>query len=409
VTLQPALAHDAFCRPLAADGRPLSYLCGHSLGLAPRAAAERVAHEMHRWATLGVRGHFEAADRGDTPWALASEPLRAPLARLVGASVGEVVAMNSLSVNLHLLLLSFFRPQGARSRVLLGRNAFPSDRLALESQCRLHGLDPAVCLVEAQATEGVSMTDAVLRELHRHGERVALVWLDAVDYTTGEVVDIGRVARAAQAAGARVGFDLAHAIGNLPLALSEDGVDFAVWCGYKYLNGGPGGLGGAYVHRRFHDDSQLQRLEGWWGQAASSRFAWGQQPREREAGAGAWQLSNPPVLAAAALAASLELFDRFPASTWRARSLALTALARDSIEALDRPPLRILTPSEPARRGAQLSLALPGQAVAMEHALLRHGVVCDARGADILRVSFCPLYNDADDVRALAQALEQLL
>ena len=391
-----------FSLPTAANGNTAAYLCGHSLGPAPLAASALVMGELARWSALGVRGHFE----GPLPWVEVTAPLLAPLARLIGTGSDSVAVMNGLSVNLHLMLISFLQPRGERRCVLISRSSFPSDRLALVSQLRLHGLDPQACLLEAgpDAAAGLSQTDALVAAIEQAGQRLALVWVEAVDYCSGEVVDVARVCAAARRVGARVGFDLAHAIGNIPLALDAADADFAVWCSYKYLNGGPGAIGGCYVNRRFHGDDTLPRLAGWWGVDPAQRFRF-EHGSPAAANASAWQLSNPPVLEAAALRAALALFDRCSLQSLRARSLALAAHARAALQSLGR-RIEILTPAAPARHASQISLALPGRAHAIEQALLSHDVVCDARGPDILRFSLAALYNNEDDVAALLRALE---
>lgn len=392
--------------PHGADGRQ-AYFCGHSLGLQPRGAEAAVRRELDAWRERAVAGHF----RGSPPWMEFGDDLAQGLAALVGAQADEVTVMNTLTVNLHLLMVSFFSPRGRRRKILIESGAFPSDRYAVASQLRFHGLDPAECLVELAPRDGGRLIeeDEVEEWLRTHGDEVALVLWPGVQYATGQAFDLARIAGAAQAAGARVGFDLAHAAGNLPLRLHDSGCDFAAWCTYKYLNGGPGAIAASFVHRRHFGDADLPRFEGWWGNARDSRFL--MEPRfAAAAGAEAWQLSNPPVLSMAPLRASLELFRAAGMERLRAKSVAMTAWLADAATAELGDVLEVLTPADPARRGCQLSLRVRrGRAHGrrlFEH-LGRHGVVADWREPDILRVAPVPLYNRYEDAGAfLTRTLE---
>jgi kynureninase len=395
-----------FAQPRAADGTPLVYLCGHSLGLQPLAARQRINEELDDWAALGVRGH-ESARR---PWIPYHELLTGSLATLAGALPGEVVAMNSLTVNLHLMLASFYRPQGERTRILIEANAFPSDRHAVASQIGWHGLDPALALLELAPVSGNPQitTEQIEFFLQQRGAEVALVLWPGTQYLSGQVFDLGRIAAAAHKAGCVVGFDLAHSIGNVGLHLHDSGADFAVWCSYKYLNGGPGAIGGCFVHERHGRSTTLPRLAGWWGHDPATRFAMG--PAFNPAsGADGWQISNPPILSAAPLLASLELFDLAGFAHLRAKSVALTGYLAYLLAAL---PLEILTPEDAQARGCQLSLRMGrdaghGRAV-FEH-LQRAGMVCDWREPDVIRAAPVPLYNSFEDVFRFATALETAL
>ncbi len=391
-----ACAHD--------DPRELAYFCGNSLGLQPRGAAAFVAEVLDKWAQQAVQGHFDAP----APWMHYHALLRDALARLVGAQPVEVTAMNTLTVNLHLLMASFYRPAGARRAILIEAGAFPSDRHAVESQIRWHGLDPAECLIEVapdQAT-GTLSDAAILAAIERHGPQLALVLWPGVQYRTGQAFDLAAIANAAQRAGARVGFDLAHAIGNVPLALHDSGADFAVWCHYKYLNAGPGAVAGTFVHARHAHATDLPRLAGWWGHDAATRFRMGPE-FVPAAGADGWQLSNPPVLALAPLRASLAMFDAIGMPALRARSLQLTGLLEALVHTRLNDVLDILTPEEPARRGCQLSLRVRGGRAA-GRALFEHlcaaGVLGDWREPDVIRISPTPLYNTRADLLRFADA-----
>ncbi len=406
-----------FALPRDDRGEPLVYLCGHSLGLLPLAARALVNEELDEWARLAVQAH----ERGRRPWVPYHENLTAGLAVLTGGRPDEVVAMNSLTVNLHLMLASFYRPQGKRTRILIEAGAFSSDRHAVTSQISWRGLTPESELLELAPPPGAATVpeEAIEDCLARHGDEIALVLWPGVQFRTGQAFDLARIARAAHAAGCIAGFDLAHSIGNTPLALHAADADFAVWCSYKYLNGGPGAIGGCFVHQR-HSEAQPRtshggalpgtRLAGWWGHEEPTRFF--MEPQFRAApGAAAWQISNPPILAAAPLIASLSLFMQAGMEALRAKSLVLTGFLEELLRPLA-PEVQILTPRDPARRGCQLSLRL----TAGEHrgkqvfeALGAQGVVCDWRSPDIIRVAPVPLYNRFEDVWRFARALGDTL
>ena len=381
------------------------YFCGNSLGLQPRRLKKIMADELEAWKQLGVEGHF----KGDKPWMPYHEFLREPLAGLVGALPAEVVAMNSLTVNLHLMMISFFRPQGPRRKILIERQPFPSDRYAVESQLRFHGLDPEECLVElgSDSNERLIEETAIEDYLQEHGQEVALVLWPGVHYASGQLFDLDRISAAARRAGAHVGFDLAHAVGNVPLALHDSGVDFAVWCSYKYLNAGAGAVAGCYVHERHHGSTDLPRLHGWWGADPSVRFKMG--PRFVAApGADAWQLSNPPILAMAPVRASLEVFEEAGMQRLRQKSVALTAWLEELIHRELDAVLEIITPADPHRRGCQLSLRVragreSGRKV-FQH-LEQQGIITDWREPDIIRVAPVPLYNSFEDCAGLVAAI----
>ena len=400
---------DRFRVPLAPDGGPAIYLCGNSLGPMPVDAAARVQEVLDLWATLAVRGHHAGPD----PWMHFHARFAAPLARLVGAAPGEVVAMNTLTVNLHLLLVSFYRPTRARHRILIERPAFPSDRYAVVSQLRFHGYAPEEALVEVgpRAGEDLLRTEDLVAAIEREGDALALVLLPGVQYLTGQVLDVQAITRAARRNGAVVGWDLAHSIGNVPVELHDSGADFAVWCHYKYLCGGPGAAAGAFVHERHARDSALPRFAGWWGHDAATRFAMGPDFVPM-AGAEGWQQSNPPVLALAPLAAALALFDAAGLARLRAKSLALTAFARRLIGARLAGRVTILTPAADHERGCQLSLRLAGGRTVGRHAfesLMSRGVVGDWREPDVIRLAPAPLYNRFAEVERAVALLEAAL
>lgn len=417
--MNPALAADARARdaadPLAPfrarfaiprdeAGRDKAYFCGNSLGLMPLAARDAVAAELEAWATHAVEGHF----RGEHPWMPYHRFVREPLATVAGALPHEVVAMNSLTANLHLLMVSFYRPSAERPAILVERGAFPSDRHAVESQIRFHGFDPAECLVELDAGEpgGTIPDDAVLEAIARHGERLALVLMPGVQYLTGQRFDLPAIARAAHAVGATVGFDLAHAIGNVPVDLHDSGADFAVWCSYKYLNSGPGAVAGAFVHER-HARTDRPRFAGWWGHDQATRFRMGPEFVPTP-GADGWQLSNPPILALAPLRVSLPIFGEAGLTRLREKSIALTGFLAAAIGRELTDVLLISTPREPERRGCQLSLRVQGPRES-GRALFEHleagGIVADWREPDVIRVAPTPLYNTYADCVRLVEAI----
>jgi kynureninase len=386
------------------DGKSLHYFCGNSLGLMPKAARAMVLEALDAWAADGVEGHF----KGAAPWMSYHQLVRDDLARLVGAKAIEVVAMNTLTVNLHLLMTSFFRPNAERNVILMEARAFPSDRHALESQLKLHGLDANTCLIELAPEPGsdVLQPDAIDAAIQSIGERLSVVLMPGVQYATGQAFDITRITQAAHAVGAIAGFDLAHAVGNLVLNLHDANADFAVWCSYKYLNSGPGAVAGAFVHER-HALSNRPRLAGWWGSNADTRFQMGPDFAPTP-GAEGWQLSNPPIFSLAPLRASLAQFTRVGMPTLRARSLQLTGYLSDKITAELSDFIQIITPADPAQRGCQLSMRVLQGAIAgraCHSALGGANIIADWREPDVIRVAPAPMYNTLDDIDCLIAAL----
>jgi len=395
----------SFHLPVGPNGATCLYLCGNSLGPEPVEARARVAEVLTDWAARAVLGHYD----GERPWLTYHEQFAPPLARLAGARPEEVVLMNTLTVNLHLMLVSFYRPTAARPCILIERGAFPSDRYAFASQARFHGFEPEAVLIELSPRPGelALETEAVEAALREHGSRIALVCLSGVQYLSGQLFDMARITKAARAAGCRVGWDLAHAIGNVPLACHDWDMDFAVWCSYKYLCGGPGAIAGAFVHERHARAAELPRFAGWWGHDKATRFLMGPEFRPID-GAEGWQLSNAPVLAMAPLLASLPLFDAAGMDAIRAKSLALTRHARELLEAVLGSRIACITPRADAAHGCQLSLRVPGgggEGRRVFEALLERGVIGDWREPDIVRVAPHPLYNSYADVEAFVHHL----
>lgn len=403
----------AWCRaefelPAGPAGRPLVYFCGNSLGLMPRAARGMVEAELDDWARLAVLAHLE----GKTPWYSYHERLREPLARVVGARPEEVVAMNSLTVNLHLMLATFYRPAPGREKVLMEEGAFPSDRYAVTSHLKTRGVDPAQALLLARPRPGETAlrTEDLETLLQEHGGEIAVVFLPGVQYFTGQLLDMGRITLAGRGAGCVVGFDLAHAAGNAMVKLHDWNVDFAVWCSYKYLNGGPGAVAGCFVHERHGRDRTLPRYAGWWGNDPETRFQMHRNPEFIPVeGADGWQLSNPPILAMAPLLASLDLFDRSGMPALRAKSEELTGYLEFLLDRLPAGRLELITPGDPASRGCQLSLRVPRAGRDLFDALQTRGFLGDYREPDVIRFAPVPLYNSFHEVWRLGQALEQLL
>jgi kynureninase len=393
---------ERFALPRGAQGEPLVYLCGHSLGLMPLAARDLVMEELDDWARLAVLGH-EHAHR---PWIPYHDNLRDGLASLTGARPGEVVAMNSLTVNLHLLLAAFYRPSGTRRRILIEDGAFSSDRHAVASQIAWRGLDLRDALVELAPPAGADTIpeESIEAYLQEHGAEVALLLWPGVQYRTGQAFDLGRIARAAHRAGCLAGFDLAHAIGNVPLALHDIEADFAVWCSYKYLNGGPGAIGGCFVHER-HD---RPHLAGWWGHEPATRFR--MRPQFQPApGAPGWQISNPPILSAAPLIASLALFGQAGLPRLRQKSVALSGYLQYLLDRLA-PDVQLITPRAVDSRGCQLSIRITGpqgRGQRVFDALTAQGIIGDWREPDTIRLAPIPLYNTFADVFRGAEALAQ--
>jgi kynureninase len=385
---------DAFHIP-SVDGREVVYLCGHSLGLQPKRAETYLQVELRDWANLAVDAHF----RGSNPWYSYHESFAAPLARLTGSQPTEVVAMNSLTVNLHLMLTSFYRPTRERHAILIDEPTFPSDRYALESQIRLHGYESDSALLTADDME---------EAIRGRGDEIAVVILNAVNFLTGQLYDVPRIVRLTREFGCVLGLDLAHAIGNVPLHLHDWSVDFAVWCSYKYLNGGPGTVGGCFVHDRHAESAARPRLAGWWGNDPATRFRMHLEPQFiPKAGADGWQISNPPIMAMAPLRASLELFDKAGIDRLRAKSEKLTAYLEMLLDKLPAGKITQVTPREPSRRGSMLALEIHDRPREFVHALEAKGIVCDFREPNVIRVTPCPLYNTFHDVWTFAHALAE--
>lgn len=396
---------DRFLLPKA-NGKECIYLCGHSLGLQPKTARAFLDQELIDWANLGVEGHFHARN----PWMPYHRLLTAQTAALVGAQPAEVVVMNSLTVNLHLMMASFYRPTQKRHKVLVERGAFPSDQYAVDSQIRFHGFNPESSLIELTPREGESCMrdDDIEALIDRDGESIALIMIGGVNYGTGQAFDMASITRAGQRKGCIVGFDLAHAAGNTPLRLHDWGPDFAVWCSYKYMNGGPGCVAGCFVHERHTHAVNLPRFAGWWGHNEKTRFQMGPEFHPMP-GAEGWQLSNPPILALAPLRASMEIFAEAGMERLRAKSLSLTAYMEFLLDQHASTKFSVVTPRDPAHRGAQLSIRLPRGGRGLCDRLAAEGVIGDWREPDTFRVAAVPLYTSYHDVYRFVQCFSAAL
>ena len=396
---------EQFIFPTNDRGERLIYLCGNSLGLQPKGVRARLETELEDWGRLGVEGHFH----GRNPWYDYHEFLAPAMAKVVGAREHEVVVMNALSVNLHLMMVSFYRPTPTRYKILIEGGAFPSDQYAVASQAAFHGFDPDVAIEELVPRPGEHTLRAedIEARIKALGQELALVMIGGVNYYTGQAMPMARITRAGHAVGARVGFDLAHAVGNLALQLHDDGADFAVWCSYKYLNSGPGGVAGAFVHERHAQDPTLPRFAGWWGNDPKTRFEMS-ETFVPQRGAAGWQLSNAPVLTMASLWASLELFEQAGMARLRAKSVQMTRFMLEAIDSIGADRFEVITPRDPQARGCQLSIRAKQDGPELFEDLTKAGIVCDFRRPDVIRVAGAPLYNSFEDVARFCEILKQV-
>jgi kynureninase len=398
---------EKFSLPHGKNDEPVVYFAGNSLGLMPKSARQIVEEEMDNWARLGVDAHHATG----TPWYSYHEALQEPMARLVGAKPFEVICMNSLTVNLHLMMATFYRPTKSRFKILMEEPAFPSDTYAIKTQIIHHNLDPKDALVLARPRKGefTVRTEDVLDAIDENADQLAVVILGAVNFFTGQLVEIEKITTAAQKKGIAVGFDLAHAAGNVPLSLHEWNVDFAIWCSYKYLNAGPGAIAGAFVHERHATNTNLPRLAGWFGNDPNTRFRLHLEPEfVPVASADGWQISNPPILSMAPLRASLAIFDDAGGmESLRAKSMRLTGYLEFLIEQIGSKKFSIMTPTDPSARGAQLSIQAHEHPKQLHEELIAAGVKCDFREPNVIRVAPTPLYNTFHEVWRFARILGQ--
>lgn len=400
---------DAFIFPQH-NGREVVYFTGNSLGLQPKAAKAALDQELEDWGRYGVEGHFHAKN----PWFAYHEMFQEPLAKMVGAKKpSEVVPLNTLTTNLHLLMVSFYRPEGNRYKILCEGKAFPSDQYALESQVKFHGYAPEDAILELNPREGehTIRQEDISKMISDHSDEIALIMIGGVNYYTGQVFNMKRITEEGHAVGAVVGFDLAHGVGNIPLKLNEWNVDFATWCSYKYMNSGPGSISGIFVHEK-HETSELHRFAGWWGNDPENRFLMkkGFVPAK---GAPSWQLSNAPVLAMAVHKASLDIFMEAGLDALREKSEKLTDylafVINDISERSDKVEMEIITPLNYEERGCQISVLCHGQGRRLFDALMENGVIADWREPNVIRMAPVPLYNSFEDIYRFGEILEKSL
>ena len=397
---------DRFYIPVDKEDNELIYLCGNSLGCQPKSVSQYIEQELNDWADLGVEGHFKE----ETPWMSYHEELAKPMAHIVGAKPSEVVIMNTLTTNLHLMMVSFYNPTPSRHKIIIESDAFPSDKYAVESQIRQRGFDPASSLILWQPRKGEDLCryedlEALVKE---HGDSIALLLIGNTNYYSGQHYPIKEITALGHSNGSKVGFDLAHGVGNIMPDLHDNGPDFAVWCTYKYLNSGPGSLGGCFVHERHHTDKNIQRFTGWWGQNKDTRFNMrkGFDPIPTAEG---WQLSNPPILSMAAVKASLDIFEEAGMKNIRAKSEKLTGYLEFLVNDLDNDHISIITPSNPSQRGCQLSIQVKNADKSLHKKLTEAGVISDWREPDVIRVAPAPLYNSFEDVYEMVERLKKIL
>lgn len=397
---------DHFYMPTQEDGTPYYYFCGNSLGLQPKKVEELLLQELQDWKKHGVEGHFHAK----RAWLPYHEFFTKNLAQIMGAKESEVVVMNTLTANLHFMMVSFYRPTAKRHKIVIEKGAFPSDKYAVDSQIRFHGYDPNTALIQLEPREGEETlrTADILQTIVDNGEEIALIMIGGVNYYTGQYFDLEAIAAKGHEVGAMVGFDLAHAAGNVAVQLHDWNADFAVWCHYKYLNAGPGSIAGVFVHEKHLGQKDIPRFEGWWGHDKETRFLMGDtfQPMPT---AEAWQLSNAPVFSMTPLLASLELFAAIGMTKLTRKSNLLTSYMEYLLLEIDTDRIRIITPSTPADRGCQLSIQVKNGNKDLFDTITQKGVIADWREPDVIRVAPVPLYNSFEDVYQFVQILKESL
>jgi kynureninase len=393
------------------DGEEVIYLCGNSLGLQPKDTKKYINEQLDNWENLGVEGWFE----GDSPWMFYHKEMQQLMAPIVGALPTEVIPMNNLSVNLHLMMVSFYRPDKKKIKIIMEGGAFPSDQYVVESQVRFHGLNPDEAIVEIHPRKGEETlrTEDILSVINEHADGLALILFAGINYYTGQFFDLKAITEAGHKAGAFVGFDLAHAAGNVPVKLHEWGADFACWCTYKYLNSSPGGISGVFIHEKHFGNTQLNRFAGWWGYDEKTRFkmAKGFVPQK---GAQGWQLSCSPVLMMAAHKASLVMFKEAGGiAELRDKSIKLTAYLEFILDDVNRSigfeQFKIITPQNVEQRGAQLSIIAAKNGKEIFDKLMRKGIIGDWREPNVIRISPVPLYNSFQDIYSFGMKLKNTL
>jgi len=397
---------DQFHIPKDKNGNDWLYFTGNSLGLQPKATQKHIQQELDDWAKYGVEGHFEAKN----PWMPYHELLTESMAKIVGAKPLEVVIMNTLTTNLHLLMVSFYRPTKTKYKIVIESDAFPSDRYAVQSQLKFHGFDADESLIEWKPRQGEELLRLEDLEtiVEEQGDAITLLLIGGVNYYTGQSLDIQRIAEIGHAKNCVVGIDLAHGVGNICPDLHNSGVDFAAWCTYKYLNSGPGSLGGLFVHEKHAHNRDLPRFSGWWNHNKETRFNM-RQPFDVMAGAEGWQLSNPPILSMAAIKASLDMFNEIGMDALREKSEKLTGYFEFLIHEMNSDDLKIITPSNPKERGCQLSIQVKNADKNLHTKLTEQHVITDWREPDVIRCAPVPMYNSFEDVYRMVEVLKGLL
>ena len=397
---------EKFHIPTDSNGNELIYLCGNSLGLQPKSTSTYIKKELEDWANLGVEGHTHARH----PWMPYHEFLTEKMAKLVGAKNEEVVIMNTLTTNLHLMMVSFYRPTKERYKIVVESDVFPSDKYAMESQLRFHGFDPSDGLIlwKPRPGEDLCRMEDLEEIMKNEGASIALLMIGSTNYYSGQSFPLKEITKLGHDHGCKVGFDLAHGVGNILPDLHNAGPDFAVWCSYKYLNSGPGSLGGCFVHERHAENDNLKRFAGWWGHNKQTRFNM-RHEFDPLPGAEGWQLSNPPILSMAAIMASLDVFDEAGMENLRRKAIKLTAFLEFLIDEIKDGSISIITPRQPEERGCQLSIQLKNADKHLHTRLTEAGVISDWREPDVIRVAPVPLYNSFEDVYRFSERLKQLL
>jgi len=397
---------EEFLFPTNNDGDKLIYLCGNSLGLQPKKTSAYLKQELDDWAKFGVEGHSDAKN----PWLPYHEFLTGSMAKIVGAKPSEVVIMNSLTANLHFMMVSFYQPTKTKYKIVIESDAFPSDKYGVESQLKFHGIDPKEGLILWKPRKGEELCrfEDLETILATQGDEIALLMIGNTNYYTGQSFPLKKITELGHQYNCLVGFDLAHGVGNIQPNLHETGADFAVWCTYKYLNSGPGSLGGCFVHERHADTATLNRFTGWWGHNKQTRFNM-RHEFDALSGAEGWQLSNPSILSMAAIRASLDIFEEAGFDTIREKSITLTGYLEYLIEALKDPRINIITPKNPKERGCQLSIQVKSANKNLHTQLTANGVISDWREPDVIRVAPAPLYNSFEDVFKFVEQLKVVL
>jgi len=401
-----ATFRNKFHIPNNASGQELIYLCGNSLGLQPKSTSQYIQQELDDWAALGVDGHTDA----EHPWLPYHEFLTQSMAKIVGAKPIEVIIMNGLTANLHLMMVSFYDPTPTKYKIVIESDAFPSDKYAVESQLKFHGYDPVNSLILWKPREGEELCRFEDLEIimKNHGHEIALIMIGSTNYYSGQSFPLKKITALGHSYNSKVGFDLAHGVGNIQPNLHESGADFAIWCTYKYLNSGPGSLGGCFVHERHANKKDINRFAGWWGHNKETRFNM-RQKFEALSGAEGWQLSNPPILSMAAIRASLDIFEEAGFDNLRKKAVKLTGFLEFLIDTIDDERINIITPRNPEERGCQLSIQIKNVDKSIYKKLTENGVISDWREPDVIRVAPAPLYNTFEDVFHFYERLKKAL